>query len=101
MNAKKFLPFRLVDDQSDNPVLVLRHLLERQRYPRFVPYMSSFPYIQVIEKLKIQPEQEGSVAELQLLDEHFANPYEEYIRGLDFAEAFQALEAPAPQLERL
>ena len=53
MNAKKFLPFKLVDDVSDNPVVVLRHLLERQHYPRFIPYMSSFPYIDVVQKLKI------------------------------------------------
>ena len=52
-NAKKFVPFRLVDGDSDSPVLVLRQLLERRSYPRFVPYMSSFPYIQAIEQLKI------------------------------------------------
>ena len=63
--------------------------------------MSSFPHIQAVETLKIQPEQEGRVAELPLSDEHFANPYEQYIRDLDFAEAFGALEAPEPRHERL
>lgn len=95
-NAKRFLPFRLVDDASENPVVVLKHLLQKQQYPRFVPFMSSFPYIQPVAELKIQPEQEGHVDDLPAPGRDFGNPYREYILQTDFLGAFQRL-APGRQ----
>ena len=63
--------------------------------------MSSFPHIQKIQKLKIQPEQEGRVDELPVLEDTFENPYQEYIQQMDFQEASENIVIPQPNKERL